>query len=319
MPFPNMALEEYLLLQVGPDECILYLWQNKNTVVIGRNQNCWKECRVAQLEESGGYVARRLSGGGAVFHDTGNLNFTFLARKAAYDVPRQTEVILRAVSSFGIDARRSGRNDITVDGRKFSGNAFYQTGDRCYHHGTILINADIPMLSHYLHVSAEKLRSKGVDSVKSRVVNLCDINPDITVEKMKARLITAFEEVYGVTPEPIGRDEINQAELERLTRKFSDDTWRFGRPIPFTCQLEKRFAWGEIQLQLHVHGGQIVEAAVFSDAMNAELISRIPAALQGVFFSSDLLSEALGQISCADEAERDMTSDIKNLIKEQEF
>ena len=120
-PYLNMGLEEYLKYHTGREECILYLWQNERTVVIGRNQNAWKECQTEELEGDGGYLARRLSGGGAVFHDLGNLNFTFLVRKENFNVEKQTEVILRAVNSLGIHAEKSGRNDITVDGCKLFG------------------------------------------------------------------------------------------------------------------------------------------------------------------------------------------------------
>ena len=160
-PYVNLAREEHLLELLGPEEVILYLWQNRSTVVIGRNQNAWKECRVEKLTADGGFLARRSSGGGAVFHDLGNLNFTFLARSDHYDVDRQLEVVLRALSACGVPAEKTGRNDVTAEGRKVSGNAFYSAKDRSYHHGTLLVDVDMERLSAYLQVSADKLKSKG--------------------------------------------------------------------------------------------------------------------------------------------------------------
>ena len=200
-PYRNLAMEEYMTNHVPDGTCILFLWQNRHTVVIGRNQNCWKECRVNFLEEEGGYLVRRLSGGGAVFHDLGNLNFTFIVRKPDYDVDRQLQVILEAVRRLGIQAEKTGRNDITVEGRKFSGNAFYQTGDCCYHHGTLLVHADKENMSRYLNVPREKLASKGVSSVKSRVANLDEFCPGLTVDRVKAALAEAFSQVYGQVAE----------------------------------------------------------------------------------------------------------------------
>ena len=200
-PYHNLALEEMLLENVEKNECILYLWQNKNTVVIGRNQNSWKECKVEFLEENGGNLVRRLSGGGAVFHDLGNLNFTFLVHKENYSVERQLQVIIKALEKFGLKAEKNGRNDITVDGRKFSGNAFYQLKDNCYHHGTLMVNVNMQDLSKYLNVSKDKLKSKGVDSVKSRVINLSSLCEEITISSLKDKLFEAFGEVYNCTPE----------------------------------------------------------------------------------------------------------------------
>ncbi|MBR0130456.1 MAG: lipoate--protein ligase, partial [Firmicutes bacterium] len=124
-PYTGLAIERFLTESAGPDECILYLWQNQNTVVIGYNQNVWKECRTAELAEAGGIAVRRMSGGGAVFHDLGNLNFTFCLTEENYDQPKQQRVLLEACRLLGIDAELSGRNDLTANGCKFSGNSFY--------------------------------------------------------------------------------------------------------------------------------------------------------------------------------------------------
>ena len=199
-PYENLALEEALLHRVGEGELILYLWQNERTVVIGRNQNPWKECRTALLAEEGGRLARRLSGGGAVFHDLGNLNFTFLMSAEDWDLPRQLTVIERACRSLGIPAERSGRNDLLADGRKFSGNAFYQHNGKAYHHGTLMVDVDMEMVQRYLSPSKAKLAAKGVDSVRSRVVNLREFVPDLTVEQLADALIAAIAEVYPVAP-----------------------------------------------------------------------------------------------------------------------
>jgi len=209
-PYNNLALEEYLLNHVKEEECILYLWQNEKTVVIGKNQNAWKECKIRELEEDGGKLVRRLSGGGAVFHDHGNLNFTFLVHKDNYDIDKQLDVIVRAVKNLDIHAEKTGRNDITVEGRKFSGNAFYTDGNRSYHHGTILISVDMNNLSKYLNVSRDKLMSKGVESVKSRVVNLKEYNPNLDIDKMKKELLLAFSEVYDCELTPIDQKEVDE-------------------------------------------------------------------------------------------------------------
>ena len=197
-PYENLALEEALLHRVGEGELILYLWQNERSVVISRNQNPWKECRTALLAEEGGHLARRLSGGGAVFHDLGNLNFTFLMNEADYDLPRQLTVLERACRSLGIPAQRSGRNDLLAEGRKFSGNAFYKHAGKAYHHGTLMVDVDLERVQRYLSPSKAKLAAKGVDSVRSRVVNLREFVPELSMEQLSDALIAALAEVYAV-------------------------------------------------------------------------------------------------------------------------
>lgn len=222
-PWFNLSVEEYLLSCVQKDEVILYLWQNQNTIVIGKNQNPWKECSCDEFERNGGKLARRLSGGGAVFHDLGNLNFTFIMDKNLYDLNKQLSIILNSCKNLGINAEFTGRNDITVNGRKFSGNAFYFAKDSAYHHGTILIDTNFEKLTKYLQVSKEKIDSKGIKSVKSRVVNLKSIKKDLTVEKMMKELKQNFIKVYGtrgshIIYEKCGMDEAEKAHSQNEER-----------------------------------------------------------------------------------------------------
>ena len=300
-PWHNLALEEYLFRHVEKNQVILYLWQNQNTVVIGRNQNAWKECRCRQLEQDGGKLARRLSGGGAVFHDLGNLNFTFVMDRTQYDLEKQLKVVLEGVKKLDINAKFTGRNDLTVKERKFSGNAFYFEQDKAYHHGTILINVDIYKLSTYLQVSKEKIASKGVESVQSRVANLSMFQPNITIAKMKEALIESFQELYGESAEPPDTVSDSTYDLQELYQKYSSWEWLYGKTPNFDIILETRFPWGGIELGLTLNNGLIVEAKVYSDAMNSQLIVEIASVLIHCPFQIDYMVHRINQLEGAPE------------------
>ncbi len=279
-PYENLAREELLLSRAG-DCCILYLWQNENTVVIGRNQNPWKECRCALLEQEGGRLARRLSGGGAVFHDRGNLNFTFLLPEEDFDRERQTEVLLRALRALGVPAERSGRNDLLAAGRKFSGHAYYRHRGRAYHHGTLLLAADLDKLGRYLAPSPAKLRAKGVDSVRARVCNLRELAPGLTIPALKEALAASFGEVCGMRPERLAPESLRGPELDALTGRYGSWDWNYGQRLPFDLACEGRFPWGEARLELAVESGRIQSARVYTDAMDWTLAARAETALTG--------------------------------------
>lgn len=267
-PYYNLAVEKYLLETVSPDACILYLWQNENTVVIGRNQNPWAECSVSRIEEDNVRLARRLSGGGAVFHDLGNLNFTFLVSEENYDLERQLSVIERMCHSFNIQAARSGRNDILVDGKKFSGNAFYNSKGRSYHHGTLLIDADIQKMSRYLNPSNAKLSAKGVASVRSRVTNLKEYNTELTIPAVKTAMIQAFSTAYGLPVQTLRIPEGNIEAIRADASHMGDWNWLYGTPLPCTFSCQKRFDWGEISCNFDVASGVIQHCRVFTDSMD---------------------------------------------------
>ena len=202
-PYWNIAVEQYLVAHAT--DITLYLWSNRRTVVIGQNQNPYSEVNLDALLGDGGFLMRRRTGGGAVYHDDGNINFSFVVPKALYDQGRQFRVVQHAVESFGLHTELSGRNDILVANdslptthyplptyRKFSGNAFSKGLHNDLHHGTILIDGDMEALQHYLRPKPAKLQKHGVSSVKSRVANLHDLNPDITVASIQPRLQKAF-------------------------------------------------------------------------------------------------------------------------------
>lgn len=308
-PHRNLVVEQHLLEQVKPGSCILYLWQNQNTVVIGRNQNAWKECRTSLLEEEGGHLARRLSGGGAVFHDLGNLNFTFLLSQEDYDLDKQFSVIQETVRSFGIPAEKSGRNDVLSDGRKFSGNAFYRNGTQAYHHGTLLVDVDMQKMGRYLNPSKAKLQSKGVASVRSRVVNLRELNPEVTVEGLKTAMAEAFSKVYGRPVVKLYQSMLDMPYIDSLCRKNESWEWLYGQKTPFTFQWEERFSWGEIQINLLVKDCRISKAKVYSDAMDWSIAPKLEKALTGCLFSRDALREAIAA------AETGVEADLSSILE----
>ena len=294
-PYQNLATEKHLMDIVQPGSCILYLWQNQNTVVIGRNQNPWAECRISLLEQEGGRLARRLSGGGAVFHDLGNLNFTFLMNKEDYDLDRQVSVIQTACSLAGIHAEKSGRNDLLADGRKFSGNAFYHNSTHAYHHGTLMVDVDRDKLGRYLSPPKAKLEAKGVASVRSRVVNLKELAPDLTVEKMKKYIADAFCRVYGMQATPISLTETDAEVIDRLHADYSAWDYLFGTPLPLSFQCQAHFPWGNVQIQLDAKDGKITQLKVYSDSMDWSFPHTVEAALTGCWFELAAMEAALKQ------------------------
>ena len=314
-PHRNLAVEQALLEAVGEDTCILYLWQNRHTVVIGRNQNAWRECRTEQLEADGAFLARRLSGGGAVFHDLGNLNFTFLVQKPHYDLDRQLGVIVGACRLLGVPAERSGRNDVLTGGRKFSGNAFYEHQGRCYHHGTLLVDVDMAAMGRYLSPSKAKLEAKGVSSVRSRVVNLRELKPDLTIEETAARMEEAFQSVYGMGAERLETSALDGACVDALTERNRSWDWLYGRDIPCELRCGKRFPWGEVELRLEVEAGTVRGVTVYTDAMDWTLAPAVERALTGSPFRRD---ELVRRLEGAD-LERTVGTDLRCLLMGQDI
>lgn len=314
-PFANIAMEEALMDVVRPGELLLFLWQNADTIVIGRNQNPWNECRVTEFEHDGGKIARRLSGGGAVYHDVGNLNFTFIACEEDYDFDRNMQVICKAVCSFGLDAELSGRNDVTVEGAKFSGNAFFRTNGRQCHHGTLMIDVDTGKLASYLQPDPKKLAAKGIDSVRSRVVNLASLCSRINVETLSIAFIESLAEACKANAEPFPVDRLEKDDLVRRTARFASLDWRLGHTRPFTHELEQRFVWGNLDIALFVKNAVIENARICSDALDAAFIGRLADALEGCPYEPDAIESRLRAVSNETTEQQTMSSDCIALLR----
>ena len=301
-PWQNLAVEAYLATLIKQGDVILYLWQNQHTVVIGRNQNALRECKAQQLEEDGGFLARRTTGGGAVYHDLGNLNFTFLASPERYDLEKQLLVVEKACEKFGIKTRFSGRNDIvTEDGYKFSGNAFSFDKQCRIQHGTIMLDVDVEKLGKYLTPSVKKMESKGVKSVRSRVCSLKKYNSSITVGGMENALTEAFLELYGEY-ETLPTAMLENEKVRGIYDKYSSWEWRYGASPACEITHTKQFEWGGVEVQMKLDQMLIEEINIFSDMMNAKLPPKVTEYLKGKRYDmQDVEVEKSGDIFTTEE------------------
>lgn len=259
-PYRNLAAEEQLTKNVRAGEPILFLWQNTRAVVIGKNQNSRAECDLLRMERDGVLLSRRLSGGGAVYHDTGNLCFSFISRADEHDVASNLALIADACAEFGIAAETSGRNDMTVGGRKFSGNAFYSIGQNKCHHGTVLISSDFGRLAEYLTIPESKLEAKGIRSVRSRVINLAELCRDLTPERFARTLISLCGGDI--------RRLLDDLPISERADFFASDEWLFGCDPEFTDEVKYRTAEGEFTLLLTVNRGTVTDCRVYTDSLD---------------------------------------------------
>ncbi len=321
-PWFNIATEEWIFREMDPTVQTLYLWQNDNTVVIGRNQNPWTECNLPKMEEDGVMLARRMSGGGAVFHDLGNTCFTFLSPREGYNRATNSKIILKALESrFGIKGEASGRNDLIVRDdqgeKKFSGSAFRETRDRAFHHGTVLMSVDLSRLANYLTPHPKKMLSKGRTSVRARVMNLNEIAPEIRHETLCPAIIQTFCEHYGVSPKSVEIEYLtpeNLAHLPGLQQRFEELKswdWRFGHSPNFQTQLTEYLSWGFVDVFLDSEHGKISRVEVFSDSLFPQLIESLQASLEGQPYSKHGIEAAAARA-------KESTPDYEHEINEFE-
>ena len=279
-PYRNLAIEKHLMDTLPEETAILYLWQNRQTVMIGRAQNPWYECPVDQFTMAGGLVARRLSGGAAMYQDPGTLNATFILPKSEFDISRQLSILGMSAGAVGIQAEASGRQDLGVGGKRFCMNAFFKSGSAATHHASVHVKTALGTMKRFMTVEEGKLpqhfRQPPVETV-----NLSDLNADIHMERMQEAIYLAFARAYGAEPAMLDERMLDSASIERMTQQFSSREWVFPRSVPYSFSVAERFPWGGVAVQLMAEGGIIRAAKVYTDAMEAGLFEQIEQALIG--------------------------------------
>lgn len=268
-PYFNLALEQYVFDEMSKDEEYFMLWQNDNAIIIGKHQNAIQEINQEYVKENNISVVRRLSGGGAVYHDLGNLNFTFIVDDediSKFDFSKFCNPIVKALKKLNVEAEINGRNDITIDGKKFSGNSQYAKKKRIMHHGTIMYDSNIGVVSSSLNVSKDKIESKGVKSVKSRVTNVKNyMSEDISILEFKKLLLQYMFMDENLEEYTLTEEDLDCIEKIKKERYLTWD-WNFGSSPKYNILKERRFeGCGKIELYMEVTNGIIKGLNIYGD------------------------------------------------------
>ena len=299
-PKLNLALEEYALRNFSADNDYLLFYINEPSIIIGRNQNTLEEINHNYVEENNIHIVRRVSGGGAVYHDFGNLNFSFITNhdvKSLSNFKKFTAPVIKVLNNLGLDAELKGRNDIEVGEKKISGTAQFSTGKRMVSHGTLLLNTDLGEVVNALNVKMSKIQSKGHKSVRSRVANISEFlkNP-LTINEFRELVLKGLYEenepfeTYHLTPEQW--KSVHQLKEE----KYDTWDWNYGRSPKFNIQRNKRFSIGEIDLRIFVEKGYIKDFKIFGDFFGKDPVEQLEQLLIGVRYKLEDISVILKNI-----------------------
>jgi len=302
-PQMNLAFEEYVFNQMDKSESYFLLWQNDNAVIVGKHQNTIEEINQEYVRENDIKVVRRLSGGGAVYHDLGNLNFTFIVNdhgQEQFDFQTFTRPLVEALKTLGINAEFNSRNDIAIDGKKFSGNSQYAKRGRILHHGTILFNSNLATIQSALKVKKDKIESKGIKSVKSRVTNIADyLNEGYTLDDFKTALLKAMFENDNLETITLLENEI-QAIEQLKAEKYATWDWNYGKSPQYNLRKERKCDFGLITVLLQVVKGEIKEIHFYGDYFGNGDIQDLEALFIGAKPVEEDLSEVLKNIELTD-------------------
>ncbi len=299
-PRINLALEEYIVRTFDPSEDYVLFYINQPSIIIGKHQNTIEEINAPYVEENNIIVIRRISGGGAVYHDFGNLNFSFLTKYDSTKVNnfiQFTKPIVEALQKMGIPAEMTGRNDIVANGRKISGNAQFSTTKKMFSHGTLLFDSNIEDVVNALNVSGEKITSKGIKSVRSRVANITEfLEKPMTMAEFRQAILASIFQTDGEIP----TYQLTEADWEAVHQlskeKYQTWEWNYGRSPEFNIQQKHRFAFGQIDARIQVKDGLITDIKFFGDFLGHGDLSEIENRLLKQQYQASKLQEALTEI-----------------------
>jgi len=299
-PQINLAIEEYALKNLDPNETYLLFYINQPSIIIGKNQNTIEEINTEYVDKNGIIVVRRLSGGGAVYHDLGNLNFSFITKddgESFHNFLKFTEPVIKALKKLGVDAELSGRNDIQVGERKISGNAQFSTRGRMFSHGTLMLNSELENVASALQVKKDKIESKGIKSVRSRVANISEfLDKKITIEEFRQLLLESIFEGQNPIPEYKLTDE-DWEKIHKLSKeRYQNWDWNYGKSPKFNLQHSHRFPVGSIDVRLDVNKGLIETCKIYGDFFGVGDVEDIENKLTGVRYERHEIEKALEDV-----------------------
>lgn len=301
-PYINLALEEYVLKNFGEEDTYLLFYINAPSIIVGKNQNSIEEINTDYVDENNIKVVRRLSGGGAVYHDEGNLNFSFITKDdgdSFHNFAKFTEPVVKALNSIGVPAKLEGRNDLLVEGRKFSGNAQFATKGRMFSHGTLMYDSEIEHVVSALNVKKEKIESKGIKSIRSRVANITEyLDEKISMEEFKQLILRSIFDVDDVLDVP--RYELTDQDWEKVyeisRNRYQRWEWNFGKSPAYNKKVSHKFPSGLLDVRLYVKKGLIENCKIYGDFFGLGEIEDIEQKLIGIRHERNAMDKALKDI-----------------------
>lgn len=296
----NIALEEYAFKQLLNEDMIFLLWINKPSIIVGRHQNTIEEINRDFVREKGIEVVRRISGGGAVYHDYNNLNYTIISKESedkAFDFKSFSIPVIKTLESLGVKAEFTGRNDLEIDGKKFCGNAQAYINGRIMHHGCLLFDVDLSVLAQALKVSKDKIESKGVKSVRARVTNIIDELPEkITVEEFRDLLLDYMKKEYPEMTEYVFSEEEIAAIERSKAEKFGNWDWNYGKSPDYNIKRGTKFPSGKVEIYADVAQSRIQNIKIYGDFFGIEDVAAVEEVLKGCPYEREAVFAALGQL-----------------------